>query len=412
MVDLVKKIDQLPDAPGVYLFFNTKKELIYVGKATSLRSRVRSYWRGSHSFRPIEVMIHEVVQIKYKKTDSVLEAIILEGDYIKKFRPKYNIDWRDDKSWNYITISHDPYPQVATLREHEYKKMESNTKQFLHVFGPYPGLNTKAMLNILRKIFDYSTCRPGQAKPCFYRQMGQCLGVCTGEVNAADYRRKVIMPLVMFLSGRKQSLLKQLHTKMVQASKLQNFEEASRLRDQIKSLQRIQDVALVNKNFMALPTANVDRIRIEGYDISNLGVQDKVGSLVVFSGNQPVKSDYKKFNIKTVIGQSDVDCLSEVLNRRLKHAEWPLPDIFLVDGGMPQVNMARRILREHKIDSPLVGIAKGPTRRKNNFIVHSKNTELKKWVDHHQNILISVRDEAHRFAIAFNRSKRKLLRRV
>ena len=131
--------------------------------------------------------------------------------------------------------------------------------------------------------------------------------------------------------------------------------------------------------------------------------------MVVFDENGPIKSQYRKFNIKTVVGQSDVDCLAEMLFRRLKHTEWQLPDIFLIDGGLPQVRVVLKILHEYKNDSPVVGIAKGPTRRNNVFIVQTKNPTWRQWVYSHQSLLIRVRDEAHRFAISFNRSKRRLV---
>lgn len=436
--EVTNKIKNLPDAPGVYIFFNSQKEIIYVGKASSLKSRVRSYFAGKKSPRPIEEMIHEVVDLKTEQTDSALEAAILEGYYIKKYRPKYNIQWRDDKSWNYIGISKDAYPKVLTIRQHELT--EQKKKEFKYLFGPYPGLNTKEAVNILRKLFYISNCQPKGSfakaqddgkknKPCFYYQLGQCLGVCTGEISAKDYVAKVIRPLCLFLGGQKKLLMKKIEKEMTVDSKLQNFEEAARLRNQLHHLQKIQDVALLNDSFLvdvvkrdssatarafarndngiASPEARND-IRIEGYDISNLGVSDKVGSMVVFDDSGPVKSQYRKFKIKTVVGQSDVDCLAEVLERRLKHDEWMMPNIFLIDGGLPQVNKAKLVLREAGVNTPIVGIAKGAQRKRNDFFVVTESTEIKKWIKENKNLLIRVRDEAHRFAIAFNRAQRKI----
>jgi len=148
--------------------------------------------------------------------------------------------------------------------------------------------------------------------------------------------------------------------------------------------------------------------RIEGYDISNLGSTGKVGSMVVFNNREALKSEYRKFKIKTVVGQSDVDSLKEVLERRLKHTEWQYPDIFLIDGGKPQVNAAMQILKKNKINIPLVGIAKGPERKRNDFIFGVKDREFIKFVNENQDLLIRVRDEAHRFAITFQRSLRRL----
>ncbi len=559
MVEYGKKIistlQKLPDSPGIYLFYSATKELIYVGKATSLRSRVRSYFRpprepllrkegtidlpfvrgGEVGSRPIEQMMHEVVDIKWRKTDSVLEAIILEAEYIKKFQPKYNVEGKDDKSWNYITISKDVYPKVETMREREYaviaRREERPTKSRdasggqsprfddsstggiatsadanrlsrndKYIFGPYPGLNTKAAIKLLRRMFRFSNCEPTRqrhlsptlppsseglrpavgrgattlpppqgrrqeedlGRPCLYRQMGWCPGVCTGEISATEYKRQVIRPLVTFLLGRKKQVIKIFEMEMKRAVRDERYEDAGRLRDQLKSLQRIQDIALLNKNFFdqgviarkeerltksrdasggqsphfddsstggIATSADANRlsrndIRIEGYDISNLGASEKVGSMVVFNEEGPIKSEYRKFIIKTVPGQSDVDCLAEVIERRLKHLEWGVPDLMLIDGGRPQVNRVRRVLSGVKnLRIPqlsIVGIAKGKERKRNDFILNTdytdfgkdyadsrrKKAELIAWVNKHQKLLIHVRDEAHRFAITFLRQRR------
>ena len=443
-----EKIYNLPDHPGIYLFYNSKKDLIYIGKATSLKNRVRSYFRDNdHSplaplynregNRPIEAMIHEVQDIKTIQTDSVLEAIILEANYIKKFQPKYNVDLKDDKSWNYIVITNDLYPRVNTVRQHELDNLKLKIKNLKFQFGPYPGLKTREMMKLLQKLFSISVCKPCEpskpCRPCLYYQLGQCLGVCTGEITPSDYKKKVIKLLVQFLSGKKKSLLKNLEKAMKLASKNHEFEEAGRLRDQIWQLNRIQDIALLNKSFVGdeFKIKNLKlKIRIEGYDVSNLGSSNMVGSMVVFENGEPNKSQYRKFKIKNVVGQSDVDCMAEMLERRLKHNEWKLPNVILVDGGLPQVHKVLKVIKSssHPLltspsgmgrNIPVVGIAKGPERKRNDFVISTtdfKNTDstdskrkFVKWVNENKSLLIQVRDEAHRFAIIFQKSLRKLV---
>ena len=407
---LQDKLKNLPNSPGVYLFYNKQKELIYIGKATSLKSRVKSYWQGQKTPRPVEEMIHEVQNIKWLKTDSVLEAIILEGQYIKKFRPIYNIKWRDDKSWNYLSLTTDVYPKLETVREHKIIN-KTIQKKYLKMFGPYPNLNVLGTLKILRKIFRYSTCTPKQKRPCFYYQINQCLGVCTGEITPLEYKEKVIKPLLLFLNGQKKRLLLNQKRQMSEASHKEKYEEAARLRDQINNLKKIQDVALLNKNFLKDYWQQPrEKITVEGYDISNLGSSGKVGSLVVFDQNGSIPQQYKKFNIKKVLGQSDVDCLKEILERRLKHSEWALPDYILIDGGLPQINAAQQILQQEKIKLPLIGIAKGPERKRNDFFFRGLNKKQEKWAQQNENLLVRVRDEAHRFAITFQKTKRKIAR--
>ncbi|PIY93300.1 MAG: hypothetical protein COY69_02335 [Candidatus Magasanikbacteria bacterium CG_4_10_14_0_8_um_filter_32_14] len=422
-IKLLNKVRQFPTEPGIYLFYNKNKELIYIGKATSLRNRVQSYFRGARSMRPIEQMMHEVVDIKIKETDSVLEAVILESNYIKKYLPKYNVEGKDDRSWNYVVISDDLFPRVYTVRQHELDQQNKQSKQNMQIkylFGPYPELKTREMMRLLNRLFFISTCKPCESgkpcRPCMYYQIGQCLGVCTGEVSSHEYKSKVILPLVTFLRGGKKTLIKNLEIKMRRASKQEDFEEAGRLRNQISSLLKIHDVALLNSSFVEdsfkiHPDFIGTRFkisRIEGYDISNLGTTGKVGSMVVFDDLEAQKKDYRKFKIRSVEGQSDVDCLKEVLERRLKHTEWTYPDVFLIDGGKPQVNAAMQILHKNNIKIPLVGIAKGPERKRNDFIFGVKDREFIKFVNDNQDLLIKVRDEAHRFAITFQRSLRKL----
>jgi excinuclease ABC subunit C len=357
-------------------------------------------------------MIHEVVHIDYRQTDSVLEAVILESIYIKKHKPKYNVIGKDDKSWNYITIGKEQFPQIKTLREHELRQLTEVElkKEYREVFGPYPGLNTKATMKLLRRLFLFSSCEPDQGRPCLYRQMGQCLGVCTGEIAPIEYRECVIRPLVLFLRGNKKQVIKDFEKQMKRAVKEERFEEAARVRDQLKSLYRIQDIALMNESFFKEIEVQNDNeeVRIEGYDISNLGMTDKVGSMVVFNKHGPIKSQYRKFTIKTVEGQSDVDCLAEVIERRLNHPEWPLPSLFLVDGGRPQVNKVRQILQNKTIPLPVIGIAKGSERKRNDIILGDKSPGVVALVTKYKMLLVRVRDEAHRFAITFNRSKRKI----
>lgn len=418
MQNIKDAIKNLPELPGVYLFYDQAGSLVYVGKATSLKDRVRSYFRGQRTPRPIEEMIHEVVKIDWQETESVLEAVILESIFIKKFQPKYNVLGKDSKSWNYIVITKDEYPKVLTIREHDLSLLRANDllgfEKLGDIFGPYPGLNTKAALKILRRLFRFSTCLPGAKRPCLYYEMGQCLGVCTGEVTPTDYRHRVIAPLKWFLSGKKRQVITSFERQMKLASKEQRFEDAAMLRNQLLALERIHDVTLLNKDFFADEIKNIPELtagkelRIEGYDISNLGTTDKVGSMVVFDNERPVKSEYRKFNIKTVTGQSDVDCLTEVLGRRLKHTEWPRPDVILIDGGRPQVNRIKKVFNDFQVSIPLLGIAKGPERKRNDIILGSKDEPFVRWVAAHQSLLIRVRDEAHRFAITFNRSKRKI----
>ncbi len=390
------KIKKIPETPGIYLFYKGK-ELVYIGKATSLRSRVKSYLNPK-TLRPIEVLMKNVSDVKWKTTDSVLEAVILEANYIKEFKPKYNVKEKDDKSWNFFAITKEEFPKLIAVREHNLKK-----ENYLYTFGPYAEMKTMQILKLLHSLFKISRCNPNQKKPCFDYHLNNCLGVCTKEISASEYKEKVIKPLVIFLRGKKKRLITSLQNKMKEASKREDFEEAKRLRNQIFSLNKIRDFALLDKSFLINEKKKEKSLRIEGYDISNLGNEAMVGSMVVFNETGPLKSEYKKFKIKSVFGQSDVDCLREILERRLKHSEWSMPELILVDGGKPQVNTINNVLKKNNLNIDVVGIAKGPERKKNEFFFDKNNS----FVTNNENLLIRVRDEAHRFAINYQRELKR-----
>jgi len=385
-----EKIDKIPQVSGIYLFYQ-KGDLVYVGKATSLRSRIKSYLNPKTN-RPIEMLIDKIDELKWKETKSILEAIVLEANYIKGLKPKYNIKEKDDKSWNYLVITKDDFPKLLSIRERNLR-----TRDYKYIFGPYAEGKISEVLRILHFLFCISRCGPNQKRPCFDYNLQRCLGVCTNEITSDDYDKKVIKPLVLFLKGKKKSLINSLERKMKQCSKNNQFEEAIRLRNQINALQKIVDFSLLDKSFIENNKKITPR-RIEGYDISNLGDEIMVGSMVVFEGNNSIKKEYKKFKIKNVKNQSDTACIREIMERRFNHKEWKLPDLILIDGGRPQISAVKKIIK----DVPVIGIAKGKDRKKDEII-----TDVS---DYDKDLLVKIRDEAHRFAINYQRQiKRKKL---
>ncbi|MGI6341242.1 MAG: GIY-YIG nuclease family protein [Minisyncoccales bacterium] len=395
-------IKNLPDSPGIYLFYKDR-ELLYVGKAASLKKRVRSYFSNSKNIRPIELLINEINDIKWISTDSAIEAAILEAKYIKKFRPKYNVMGKDDKSWIYLYLTKEPFPKLKTIREHELKDLDK--KKIKKLFGPYPNIKTSEMVRILHSLFYISKCEPNQKRACFDFQIKKCLGVCIGIINEEEYGNRVIKPLTQFLNGNKKAVIKNLEKQMKSFSKNEQFEEANRIKFQIKRLQKIQDASLINKSFVQDIFKNEIFIkRIEGYDISNLGKSYKVGSMVVFNLNGPSKKDYRKFKIRTVEKQSDIDCLKEVFKRRLTHTDWEMPDIVLVDGGKAQVNLAKKMFKKVFV----FGIAKGRDRKKDEFIFGSKDKKIISFIENNKELFINARNEAHRFAINYQKKLARL----
>jgi excinuclease ABC subunit C len=263
----------------------------------------------------------------------------------------------------------------------------------------------------VRKAIPWSTCTPGQKRPCFYFHLKQCPGVCIGAVTKEAYA-KIIRDLTKFFEGKKDDLLKQYRKDMEKAAKEQRFEAAAELRNRLFALEHIQDVAVMKREDDDYETQDRPKLavdvfgRIEGYDISNTGGTSSVASMVVFENGAPAKGEYRKFRIKTVQGANDVASMQETLRRRFRNA-WRKPTLLLIDGGLPQVNAAEAVVRgELKLNIPLIGIAKGPDRDRNDIITHETDPEKRKVYQQYLPLLVRVRDEAHRFAITYHRKLR------
>lgn len=401
-----------PQTSGVYLMKNRKSEIIYVGKAGNLKKRVSSYFLRPQDGR-ISKLVQEIVKIDYRKTDSVIEALILEAELIKKYTPQFNIKDKDDKSFLYAEITKEEFPRVILVRARDFKK-ESGA-----CFGPYTSATSiREALKIIRKIFPYSLHKFGGAtsgkkrgrisenpkRPCFDYELGLCPGTCAGLINRKDYLKN-IKNIKLFFSGQKKRILKNLEKEMKEAAKNLEFEKAKKLRGQIFALRHIQDTSLINTDDFDNPSRNTGErsvdTRIEGYDISNISGTSAVGSMVVFTNEKLDKNEYRKFKIKTIFQNNDTGMLREVLSRRFSRykGDWLLPNLVLVDGGKPQVNVAKKVLKDCGLKIPVAGIAKGSERKKNEF-----HGAVPKWTD--KNTLIQVRDEAHRFAIAYHKKLR------
>ena len=427
MNDILKKqIQNLPRTPGVYLFRGAQGTVLYVGKATVLKTRVSSYWQKGKSKipRPIEEAMDQVLNIDAIKTETVIEALMLEAVLIKKFWPKYNVLGKDGRSFLYVGVTRDDFPKVLLIRGKQLDDGEyEEKKDFVALFGPYTqATSIRNALKIVRKIFKFSSCKPPteekKGRACFYRGIGLCPGVCTGEIKKRPYR-KTIRHLIKFFQGKKKEVILDLKKEMKKASEIMDFEGAGELRNQIHSLEHIHDIAVLGAEKHGLKRADIGIDvfgRIEGYDISNIGGEHAVGSMVVAVGGHPEKQEYRKFTIKTVKGSNDVAMLEEVIRRRFTHDGWERPELLLIDGGLPQVNRVKRTMRELDIEIPVMGIAKGAARKKNQFIIPKQKkiiqADLKQIARLYPHILIALRDESHRFAQSFYRLKhRKTIKR-
>ncbi|MDE2144391.1 MAG: GIY-YIG nuclease family protein [Patescibacteria group bacterium] len=399
MADQKKLYKNLPLTPGVYLMKNRAGKIIYVGKAVNLKRRVSSYFLRPQEAR-LSKMVSEINKADFLKTDTAIEALILESSLIKKYSPVYNIREKDDKSFLRVVITNEYFPRVLLAYGKELNRIPAK-----NVFGPFTSSSSiREALKIIRKIFPYSVHtedKIGKAKrPCFEYEIGLCPGTCVGVISKKEYLQN-IRNIRLFFEGKKERILKSLEKEMKEAAKKTEFEKAAELRRKIFSLKHIQDVALISENKVSEDnsiTTTPKEKRVEGYDISNISGTSAVGSMVVLEGGEIKKSEYRLFKIKTVVGSNDVGMLKEVISRRLNNF-WPMPDLIMVDGGKAQVAAAVEVLSKRGMNIPIVGIAKGPERKRNDF-----TGRIPSWVKEGE--LIKLRDEAHRFAISYHRKVR------
>src|SRR3989344_6612395 len=447
----------LPDSPGIYKFLGPEG-LSYIGMATSLKSRVRSYFapdiiatRGAH----IRKMVEDAVAVEWQTTDSVLEAMILEANLIKKHQPPANSRDRDNKSFNYLVITREEYPRVLVVRGRElFQKWERGlsrisrhpdqksafssekqagarsmpkgttsarrsfaaenadfgvggrfetdpAKDIKHLFGPFPaGGSLKEAIKLVRTIFPFrdDTCTPESGKPCFNRQIGLCPGVCEGAMGKRAYAQ-VIRHIALLFNGKKEKLIEDLKKEMAFAAKRQRFEEASEKRRQIGALTHIRDVALIRRDAFESRGGEVNHFRIEAYDIAHTAGTETVGVMTVVEGGGMKKSDYRMFKIRR-FKNDDTGALKEMLDRRLTHAEWSSPRLIVLDGGKGQLNAARSVLKKAGVAIPTAPVAKAERHRPREVIGDEGYRQT------HERDILLANSEAHRFALAYHKKRR------
>jgi excinuclease ABC subunit C len=351
--NLKDKIEKLPKTPGVYIFKDAAERVLYVGKAKDLKKRVKNHFAKPEQH--VWDFIKDVADIDFIKTDNENEALLLEQQLIKKIQPRFNIEWKDDKNYFFVAITNELFPRVFLTHQPVKSRVRAGLSH--GIFGPFVnGREVKAFLREIRKILPYRSCRNLPKKPCFYQSLNLCVAPCVNKRTKKKYQLMI---------------------------------------ETLKALLAIY----VGKIYIGETYVN---LRIEGYDISNLSGTLAVGSMVVFENGAPNKNGYRRFRIKKVKGQNDVASLREVLSRRMKHNEWPLPDLMLLDGGKGQLKAARGI------DIPALALAKFKRSGGKLFSPFSKNyLPLERSPQNIRNILLRVRDEAHRFAITYHKSRRE-----
>ena len=234
-MDLQTKLENLPTSPGVYLMKNDQGEIIYVGKAINLRNRVRSYFRELKPDQAkTKALVKHIADLEYIIADNELEALVLECNLIKKYRPKYNINLKDDKTYPFLKITNEDYPQVLVTRR--------VLKDGARYYGPYPSVNElRNSLELIRKIFPFRSCKQKvftNDRPCLNAHIQMCYAPCIGRISKEEYN-EMIEQVALFFEGRQDGLVKRLQKEMEAAAENLEFEQAARLRDQLQAVEQI-----------------------------------------------------------------------------------------------------------------------------------------------------------------------------
>jgi len=445
----LKKI-KLPNTPGVY-FFCKGKDIIYIGKATSLSNRVKSYFSKDLIATRGPLILDMVTianSIKWKETDSVLEALILEANLIKKYQPKYNTKEKDNKSFNYVCITKEELPKVLVVRgrgifsqQHTNssrltlkgsdtdKNLYLASKKYQSIFGPFPnGLQLKEAMRIIRRIFPFIDDQSSKKNNReFYKQ----LGLTPSVTVSGDGRKKSsfsswsgsssslirgpeekklfsdrqneyknnIKNLKLFFQGKKKSVVINLKKEMFSFAKKKEFEKAGEIKKRIFALEHINDVALIKEEIF-VPQIKLQNFRVEAYDIAHLFGKNMVGVMTVMENSELVKNEYRKFIIRTQDKSNDIGALEEIISRRLRHSEWGLPSLIVMDGSTAQINIAKSVLDRYQFKIPVVSVVKDDKHKAKAIIGDEKI--IKKY----KKEILLINNESHRFAISFHKNRR------
>ncbi|NIA07737.1 MAG: GIY-YIG nuclease family protein [Actinobacteria bacterium] len=421
----------LPKGPGVYLLKDAKGVVSYIGKANNLRARVASYFQKGadleNSRGPAIVnMIRQVAEIDFLQTESEVEALLIENRLIKDTQPRYNVRLVDGKTFPYIEITtKEDFPRVRITRQPEAKGVT--------LYGPFTaGAELRAALVILQKVFKFRTCslnireddqKRRSFRPCLLYSIKQCTGPCAAKVSKKSYRLQIDR-LRQFISSKRSVVLRQLNKEMEAAAAKMDYEEAGRLRDEIRALEslakrgRIRD-ELQPESFYQDPAGGLEELGkvlglrtvprvMEGVDVADISGQESCGSLVRFIDGKPFKAGYRRFKIKTVQGADDYASIAEILSRRYRLAgeEHELyPDVILIDGGLGQLRAGLAALDKVGKKAPMViSLAK----REEEIYVQGKSKPIRLGRNSAALKLCQrIRDEAHRFAQQYHHILRK-----
>ena len=400
--------------------------------------RVNSYFQKSSFLSAAKIkMLEEAKKTDCKKTDSEIDALILESNLIKKYQPKYNVLMRDDKQYFYVGLTREKFPKIFITHrpmnhQTESSKIRGNFVKRDYI-GPFTdGAALKSALRMLRQIFPFCVCKTAHKRPCQQSQIKKCLGFCcikpefrymisrfNSDILCRNEYKNNISAIFSILKGRKKGVMKNLKKELQKLIKNKEYEKAETAHKKVQALEKIFKHKLVltrdensyiqkaSKYLKNMLKFKKEVGRIEAYDISNMRGKDAVGSMAVFENGKTEKSEYRQFKIKTVRSANDTAMLKEIIKRRLRHSEWPAPDLMLIDGGKAQLNAVISVFQNRP--QKIVPLVAAFSKTKDNETLFLKHIKIKS-----KNIppsllylLQNIRNEAHRFGIKQHKKLRK-----
>ena len=425
----------IPDSSGVYYFWDSdnatalseknKNNVLYIGKATSLRNRIKSYFDDDLiDTRGLKLvnMVLAANSVTYEMTDNVMEALLLENILIKKHQPYYNSKEKDNKSYTCVVITDEDYPRVLYMRIREYEKRflenknnnstDKDSFSKAKVYGPFTSAkDIRETLKIIRKIFPFrDRCEVGVGTPCFNAQIGLCPGFCEVEGEKSILYKENIKNIKYLFEGKSKKLLDKLKIEMNKYAKEHQFELAASRRDSIYRLKHINDIALINND--DINEWKDKTYRIEAYDIAHISGTDRVGVMTVVEGGKKVSSEYRKFTLTDNVND-DYDGIRDIIERRMRHTEWRMPDLIVWDGGIGQKNAGDKALLSisdtHNIQT--VAVVKDNRHKAREIIgaIMSDGNMSKVEKSRLEKAILLANSEAHRYSIKWHREKRDSL---
>ncbi len=396
---------EVPDSPGVYRFIGKDDVVLYVGKATSLRDRIKSYFAPDIAdIRSplIAKIVADAVSVQWEETDSVLEAFILEAKTIKKYLPKGNTDQKDNKSFSYLVVTDEVIPRFCVVRERELSSTFS-PKRIKHLFGPFiSGGQLKEALKIVRKIFPFFDTpfpvhgkhTPNQNKTL---RFNQSIKLYPREEDLEHYVKKTVRNIVLLFEGKKTALVRSLEKEMTKAAKEERFEDAMQLKRQVFALTHIRDITLIKDDYKRPQTA---MFRIEAYDTAHTRGAEPRGVMAVVVDGEKQTSEYRAFTIKTAKAGDDYAALAEIIERRAKHREWQFPQLIVIDGGAVHLKRAKEYLRYAGINADVVAVVKDERHKPREILGSPAIAHA------HESSILLANAEAHRFSLSKHRKAR------